>query len=279
MKSNNSNFLNHTNNAKKHLNPKMGIVLIVLIILQFYLSLFIFSAMGMDYVNILYLQAIISYTMIVSSLIFFNPNALELFRDHFTLWTIVISCFLPIVFGGERMIYKGILIILGVILATYIVLNRKSIKFPGLKSIFIGLGWSVIAVLIIAVIYALLDQTYTKPFPSNLSSIIVNAFINQLSFTSVPEEACFRGLIFSFMVMNGYKEDKAFVIQAILFWGIHFGAIITNPTLFFIIIPLSTLFMTLIIKKYKMLYLSIIMHTFINVFTTVLVNVINRYLF
>jgi hypothetical protein len=215
----------------------------------------------------------------VLSLIFFNSNSLELFRDHFTLWTIVVSCFLPIVWGGDRMIYKSILIILGVFFATYSIVNRKNIKFPSLKSVFIGLGWSVCAVLIIALIYALLDQTLIQPFPLNLSTIIVNEFINQLSFTSVPEEACFRGLIFSFMVMNGYKEDKAFVIQAMLFWSIHFGTIITNPTLFFIIIPLSTLFMTLIIKKYKMLYLSIIMHTFINVFTTVLVNVINRFLF
>ena len=177
------------------------------------------------------------------------------------------------------MIYKSILIILGVFFATYSIVNRKNIKFPSLKSVFIGLGWSVCAVLIIALIYAFLDQTLIQPFPPNLSTIIVNEFINQLSFTSVPEEACFRGLIFSFMVMNGYKEDKAFVIQAILFWSIHLGTIITNPTLFFIIIPLGTLFMTLIIKKYKMLYLSIIMHTFINVFTTVLVNVINRFLF
>ena len=279
MKSDNSNFLYHTNNAKKYLNPKAGIALTVLIMLQFYLSAFIFSAMRVDFINIIYLETISSYAIVVLSLIFFNSNSLELFRDHFTLWIIVVSCFLPIVWGGERMVYKGILIILGVFFATYSIVNRKNIKFPSLNSVFIGLGWSVCAVLIIALIYALLDQTFVQSFPSNLSTIIVNELINQLSFTSVPEEVCFRGLIFSFMVMNGYKEDKAFIIQAILFWSIHLGTIITNPTLFFIIIPLGTLFMTLIIKKYKMLYLSIIMHTFINVFTTVLVNVINRFLF
>lgn len=279
MKSKKLNFLEYTLNRKTYSDPKTGILLIGVIIFQFYLSFFLFSAMGIDYVTILYLETIISYTIIISSLIFFDPNTLGLFRDQFTLWTIVISCFLPSVFGGERILYKGILIILGILLATYIILNRKSIKFPSLKSVFIGLGWSVIAVLIISVVYALFDQTFTKPFPSNLLAIIFIAFLKELSFTSVAEEAGFRGLIFSFLIMNGYKEDKAFAIQAILFWGMHFGTIITNPTLFFIIIPLSTLFMTLIIKKYKMLYLSIMMHTFINVFTTVLVNVINRYLF
>jgi len=279
MKNDDSSFQYHISDVKKYLNPKAGIVLAALIILQFYLSLFIFSAMGIDYVTILYLETIISYTMVVLSLIFFNPNALELFRDHFTLWIIVVSCFLPIGLGRERMIYKGILIILGVFFAAYSIVNRKSIKFPGLKSVFIGLGWSVSAVVIIALIYALLDQTFIKPFPTNLSIIIVNAFVNDLSFTSVPEEVCFRGLLFSYLVMNGFKEDKSFVIQAVFFWGSHLGTILTNPALFFIIIPLSTLFMTLIIKKYKMLYLSIIMHTFLNVFLTILLNVINRYLY
>lgn len=279
MKNGDLNFQHYTNDTKKYLSPKVGIVLTVLIMLQFYLSVYVFSAMGVSFINILYLDTISSYTMVVLSLIFFIPNALGVFRDHFTLWTIAVSCFLPIVFGGERMIFKGILIILGVFFAAYSIVNRKSLKFPGLKSVFIGLGWSVCAVLIIALTYALFDQTLIKPFPSNLSTIVNNEFLNQLSFTSVPEEVCFRGLIFSFMVMNGYKEDKAFVVQAILFWSIHFETIITNPISFFILIPLSTLFLTLIIKKYKMLYLSIMMHTFINVFTTVLVNVINRYLF
>ena len=90
--------------------------------------------------------------------------------------------------------------------------------------------------------------------------------------------ACFRGLLYSFMVINDYKENTAFFVQALLFWGIHWPRIIDNPILFFIAIPLFTLSVTFIIKKYKMLYLSIMVHTLLNVFLTVLISVINRYL-
>lgn len=280
MKNGDPNFQHLTGDVKKYLNPKVGIALIVLIVFQYGFSGSFFSAIGMDYMHFLYLDAVSSYAMIVLSVVFFSPNALELFRDHFTLWIIVLSSFLPIIFGGENtIIYKAIFVILGLILAAYTTVNRKNIKFPGLKSVLIGLIWSVSAVSILVLIYAILDQTYTKSFPPNLLAIIFSSFIYQLSFVSVVEEAHFRGLIFSFMVMNGYKEDKAFIVQAFLFWIIHFGDAITKPVLFFVIIPLSTLFLTLIIKKYKMLYLSIMMHTFINVFTTILVALINTYLF
>ena len=280
MKNGNLNSQHYPNDTKKYLSPKVGIALIALIIFQSGFSQSIFSAMGVDYVNFLYLDAISAYAIIVFSVIFFSPNVLEVFRDHFTLWIIVLGCFLPVAFEGENtMIYKGIFISLGLILAIYIIVNRKNIKFPGLKLAFIGLAWSVGAVLIIALIYALLDQTYTKSFPSNLPTMIVQIFGYQLSFVAVIEEALFRGLLFSFMVMNGYKEDKAFVVQAVLFWAMHFGNIINSPTLFFVIIPLTTFLLTLVIKKYKMLYMSIMMHTFINVFVTALVTLINRNLF
>jgi len=213
------------------------------------------------------------------SLMFFKLSALDVFRDQFTLWAIVLSCFLPIVFGGERLVYKAILIGLGIFLAVHIIANRKSIKSTTLKLLFIGLGWSIIAILILSLIIALWGQPNTKPFPSNLSTILINAFINQLSYTSVPEETFFRGLIFSFLTMNGYKDDKAFVIQALLFWGTHLGAVNSNPISFFVLIPLSTLFITLIVRKYRMLYLSIMMHASINTFTTVLASLMYRILF
>jgi membrane protease YdiL (CAAX protease family) len=188
--------------------------------------------------------------------------------------------FLPIFFPGkDALIYRCILIVPGATLAIYTVLNRKNIKSPRFTSILMAFGWSAGAVLVLALVYAFFDQTYTKPFPSDLLSIILGVTINQLSFVSVIEEALFRGLIFSFLVMNGYKENKALFAQAVLFWSIHYMDIYTKPIVFFILIPLSTLFMTLIIKKYKMLHFSIIMHTFINIFVTLLVNIINRYLF
>jgi membrane protease YdiL (CAAX protease family) len=278
MNSKNSNFLRATSDTEKYVNPKLGFIFIAIILLESYLSPFIYSIVGVDNATSWYIGSIIAYSVIVLSLIIFTLNRLELFNDHFSLWTIVLGCFLSAMGGENAVLYKGILIILSTVLSIYIIANRKSIKFPSSRSFFTGLLWSVGAVIIIGLVYAFLDQTYTKPFPSNLLAIIVSVFVSQLSFVTVIEEAYFRGLLFGFMVINGYKENTALFIQAVLFWGIHFLDS-SNPTLFFVIIPLGTLFMTLIIKKYRMLYLSITMHTLLNVFTTLLVTAINRYLF
>ena len=107
---------------------------------------------------------------------------------------------------------------------------------------------------------------------SILLNYIINTFIFQLSFVSVIEEAYFRGLIFSYLMMNGYKENAALYIQAILFWGIHYLKIV-NLVHFFVDIPVLILGVTLLIKKYKMLYLSIMLHTLNNVFGAILVAI------
>ena len=59
-------------NIVKHLNPKIGIVFILLIILQSYLLPLISTATHGDinkYANYVYLHIIISYTIIVLSII------------------------------------------------------------------------------------------------------------------------------------------------------------------------------------------------------------------
>jgi membrane protease YdiL (CAAX protease family) len=280
MRSDDLNIRDNTNEVREYLNPKVGIALGILVLLNCFLSPIIFSAIGVDYSDFIYLNVIGSYILVVFSVIFFNPIAMGVFQDHFTLWAIALSCFLPILFPGkEALIYRYALIVPGFILVVYIILNRKNIKSPGFTSILKALGWSVGAVLVLALIYAFFDQTYTRTYPSNLLAIVLGVTINQLAFVSVIEEALFRGLIFSFLVMNGYKENKAFFIQAILFWSVHYLDMYTKPMVFFTILPLSILFLTLIIKKYKMLHFSMMMHTFINVFVTLLVNLINRYLF
>jgi len=282
MIDNKSTFFKVPGAVEKRVNPKIGIAFIILIILQFYLLPLMPLVVGTDinkYAAYTYFYAMSSYTMIVLGIMIFQANGIVLFQDHFTLWIIVLSCFLRTNLGGDhKLIYSNYFSFLGVILSIYILANRKNIKFPNLKLIFIGLLWSVGTVIIIALLYTLSNSVYSKSLPLNLFTIVINTFVFQLSFVTVIEEACFRGLIVGFMIMNGYKENTALFIQAILFWGIHYMDIIANPALFFIIVPLFTLSATLIIKKYKMLYLSIIMHTLFNVCTSILVTVLHRYL-
>lgn len=274
----NSNFLQNISDHKKHVNPKMGIVFIILIILHSYIAPLISLVPESDYskyTNYAYLSTISAYAIIVLSIIIFGTNDLYVFQDHFSLWTIVLTCFLRASLGGKNeAIYKLFLVFLGLALLKYIIVNQKSIKTPSLKSVFIGLLWSIAVVVVAALLGVILDPVHGS-LPSSWSILltyIINTFVFQLSFVSVIEEAYFRGLIFGFLVMNGYKENTALFIQAILFWGIHYLKIV-NPVHFFVVIPVLTLGVTLIIKKYKMLYLSIMLHTINNVFGAILVAI------
>jgi len=146
---------------------------------------------------------------------------------------------------------------------------------PGLKSILIGLFWSVIAVTAGALLRLnTMSSSYHGTLPLDLPNYIHYVFIFNLSFVAVIEEAYFRGLIFSFLVMNGWSENKALLFQAILFISSHYMADWNDPVLLFGIVPLQTFFVSWIIKRYKMLYLSIMMHTINNVFGGILVAVL-----
>ena len=277
----NDKNLNFLQTVKKYSNPRIGIVCILLIVVQFGLLPLISSELrsGSDYnlyADYSYFYVMSSYTLIVLGIVIFQAHGLELFSDHISLWVIVLSCFFRVSLGGDHaLIYRIYLAFLGAVLSVYIITNRKTIKSPTLKSVFIGLLWSVSTVALIALIQALLDSGFSKSLPPNLSTIITDMFIFQISFVSVIEEACFRGLIVGFMLMNGYKENTAFSFQAILFWIGHYMAI-SNPVLFFVAIPLLTLSTTLIMKKYKMIFLPIMTHTLVNVFTSIVVIVLQQ---
>jgi hypothetical protein len=93
MRNDDLNIPDNTGESRKYLNPRVGIALSILIILNYFLSPIIFEAMGVDYPSFIYLAVIWSYTIVVFSLIFFSPVTMEVFRDKFTLSIIILSCF------------------------------------------------------------------------------------------------------------------------------------------------------------------------------------------
>ena len=274
----NNSYLSQTSaNAKNRTTSKIGSLFVFLIVLLFYFVPLLASAAGKDstrFTDYLYLYTILSYTLIVLGIIIFRGKGLDVFQDHFSLWIVVAGCFLAASRGGEHdTVYKAFLVLLGLRLSIYIMVNRKGIRLPNLKSVFIGLLWSVVTIVIIVLLLFFLDPV-RESRPPNLSAYILRTFLYQVSFVTVIEEACFRGLLFGLLVMNGYQEDRALIIQAILFWGVHYMQISANPALFFIAVPMLTLSTTLITKEYKMLYLSVIVHTLANVFGPVLVAIL-----
>jgi membrane protease YdiL (CAAX protease family) len=267
MNHNDSKRLQSTGVANR-VSSKLSIALILLIILQSYFVPLISLISGTDYdkyVDYSYFYVLSSYTIIVGSILVFRDKGLEILQDHFSLWAIILTCFFRANLGGtNELFYKGLLIFLGLSLLAYVVANRKTIKTPNLKSLLIGLFWSAGTTVILSLIRVLLDPR-RGVMPSNLTDYFITTTMYQLSFVTVIEEALFRGLLFGLLLMNGYKENTALFIQSVLFCGIHYLKL-NDPILFFILLPLFTLSVSLIVKKYKMLYLSIMVHTFNNVF-------------
>ena len=277
MNSNQITLKSNSHDAKKHLYARIGVAFIVLISLQFYLLPLVPLVSGNDfskYAAYTYIYVMISYTLIVTGIMIFHNNGVRLFSDFLTLMIILLSLFFRSSLGGDHeLFYRAYLFVLGIILCLFMITKRGSIKLPKLKSILSGIIWAVVTVLVLASIRALLDPAQGT-LPESLSSYIFNMILFQLSFVAVIEEACFRGLLFGFMVMQGTNEKLALPIQGVLFWGIHYMKI-GDPVLFFLIIPLYTLSATLLIKKFRMIALSILMHMLNNVFAGVLVALLS----
>lgn len=279
MDNSNSDQLPVLREPNKSTSPKTGFLFISLIVLLFYSAPLLASAAGADlskYTDYLYLYTVIGYSVIILSIIIFHGRRFYVLQDHFSLWVIVLGCFLAASQGGTHdTVYRIFLIVLGVRLAIYILRHRKNFKIPRLRSIFIGLLWSIVTISILSVSLFLLNPVH-EPLPPNLSAYFLNTILYQVSFVTVIEEACFRGLLFGFLMMNGYEEDRALIIQAILFWGSHYLKV-SDISLFFVAIPLLTLSVTLIVKRYKMLYLAVMVHTLVNVLTPVLVLILSHF--
>jgi hypothetical protein len=276
MNEGNSNTASTADHAKQLTNPKVGLVFILIINIQFYLLPVLPQVFGVDlskFAEYTHLYALISYTLIVFGIVIFHANGLTLFSDYSTLLLILLSLFIRSSLGGEyELLHRIYMAILGVILLAFIVQNRTSLRKTSPRVLVIGIVWAFGTVLGLAILRALLVSDHGS-LPANLSAYIRSALVFQFSFVAVIEEACFRGLIFGFLIMNGVKENIALLIQGVLFLGIHYMKV-GDPVLFFLIIPLYTISASLLVRKYKILTPAIVMHVLNNVFAGVIIAIL-----
>ncbi len=275
MKRNNKGPISRATPTKSMAASKIAIPLLILVVLYAYLNPIVLGGLGFDYGNYVVLDALGSYILIVAITIILGANHLESLHDRFSLWTIVIGCLLAALYAAKSTgTYRYLFLFLGILLAAYIIVNRRNVVTPSWKSLFIALMWSLGAVVTVAFASALLG---VKSSPIFTIRAIVNTFTFQLAFVSVTEEGLFRGLILGLLRASGAREDKALVVQAILFWGVHYLDI-SEPRLFFVVIPLGTVFMTFVLKKQKFLYTTIMVHTFLNAFWALLATFITTFI-
>jgi membrane protease YdiL (CAAX protease family) len=96
-------------------------------------------------------------------------------------------------------------------------------------------------------------------------SMLVNSLLFQFSFAAVMEEPLFRGFLWGSLIQSGLSEIWICVVQALLFWLGHIYYINTGLN-FWVIIPIGSLVLGLIVMKTKSIAYSMATHTFMNSF-------------
>ena len=262
----------------------VGVVFLILITLQSVTSPLISSFLKASsdhtkYVNYSYFFAMSSYTLIIIGVMIFNARGMGFITDHFSLWIIVLSCFLRTTYGGQfEFLYKFYMSCLGLILLIYVIRKRKYIKVPPLISILFGLSWAGATILVIALLELVIRPAVISTLVLSNSRWVFLTLVFNLSFVTVIEETFFRGLLFGFLISFGVKEDYALIVQGVLFWLTHYMRL-SNPLTFFIFTPLLTISVSLIMKRYKVIYLPILVHTLVNVFGPTMAVVLYNFLF
>jgi len=259
-------------------NFRYGVLItIILIIIFFRLEVNLEESLLSDYIDYNNLYLLFSYTLIVLCILLLHIYKNFFFFDGFSLWLIVVGCLVRQHTEGHLSVFTSYyLTILGVIFSLYILKNRKQFKYPKLTSIFTIFAWSLGTLLLLAMLGSIFVTFQSSSLPINLPIILFVNFFSQLSFVTIIEEMLFRGIFVCFLMMNGHKENIAFVIQAVLFWIMHFIQF-NYGFVFFVFIPTLTLSLTLAVKKQKMLYGAIIIHTVINVFASPLAILLKSY--
>ena len=213
------------------------------------------------FLNIMYIRIIGLYITVICSIIFYRDfNLLHL--DTIALWMVIVSCFIRVGYNtNTETIYRLFFMLLGSVLVVFLVKNRINTNTPKLKHFFISLTWGMGTVVLVVL---LLSGFSIKGYYAHSIEWLFSTLMLNFSFVTIIEETVFRGLLVGLLVIKGVKDDTAFIIQGILFWAAHYWQA-QNTTLFFFALPIITVSLTLIVRKYKMLSLSIIVHTLVNI--------------
>lgn len=135
--------------------------------------------------------------------------------------------------------------------------KKQEFKFPQTEPI---LGR--IAILIVLVFF--LGLMFKRGFLS-INNILS---LTHLIATEVPfvivEEVVFRGLLWMFLVHLNWSAPRIVGLQAFLFWLSHIYNILTDPIFFWILAPIISIILGLIVWRSKSITISLLAHIFFN---------------
>jgi len=216
-------------------------------------------------------EGLVRYWFLLSSYIFIII-ILFLEKDHLEEFHIDrFSIMLLIVFGSilhrkllipQEDIYIILLWVMSGVLLFFLIKNWKRLTHNNFYELF---NAALITIIFVILLNYFENLFIAGPAIEDEKSAFLRTLrhlIFSLSFVAPPEEFLFRGLLWGILVRLGWREKKAIIFQGILFSLLHFRA--GNAIRFFLLIPLTAIFFSILIIKYKRLFPAIMGHALIN---------------
>ena len=140
-----------------------------------------------------------------------------------------------------------------------ILYTKKEYKFGKLDC---TMPWIL---LFIGIAFCLSLLFIKNPFEYTKVRYALHAFVTEFPFLAV-EEVVFRGMLWMFLKDLNWSELKIIISQAILFWLFHAFYIPSDPTFFWIVVPIISILLGIVVWRTKSITTSTIAHVLINVF-------------
>jgi membrane protease YdiL (CAAX protease family) len=227
------------------------------------LALLFVNSIPTNYIRYIF---VILFYMSIAILIWFNVKNISIFHmDRMTLvFIILFGIFRSRLDIQNEGYFKSIILLFTVLILIAYFKNRRYVPKTGWRWTGIGLLSCLLGIPI-----ALLESFQPDVFasikipPGGLNLVLAQRVFYNLSFVVLMEETLFRGFLWGFLQNHGWKENRIFWGQAILFWAIHFWNIV-NPITFFLTIPIGIMVQSLLVRYSKQLFPSVLFHLILN---------------
>lgn len=150
-------------------------------------------------------------------------------------------------------------------LLAWLVVRRASIRARGAPR-WIDLGLGLAAGLLAALASGLLvrsQQADFIPIQALLGQLLLLP-VQQLAYAALSEEPFFRGFLWGALEQAGFKPLACFLVQGLLFWVAHFYYLTALPISFWLIVPLGSVLLGLLVWRSRSISTSMIAHGVMN---------------
>jgi membrane protease YdiL (CAAX protease family) len=249
------------------LNPKWGLFIIVSIMLMIEATK-LWSFITTAETRFLHPATVsLSFLLIAVFVFVEQKNLADFHLDRLSVLILVIFSFIRTRFSVVDATWFYIIIGLSGLVIGFVIFKHwsnipRTSFFWAKRGLFIGIIASIpLTVLMVKSGWLTMFPNTIPPVP--LPLVLMNRVISALSFSGPLEEILFRGFLWGYLLKIGCSEKRAGLIQAIIFWLMHWDRA-WFPLLFFIDLPLSTFIFSALRYHSKQIFPSLLAHTAIN---------------